>query len=327
MAVVDEQEDPQDEDAQFGAFPEGEQQRQGHEDTELAEHIGRCGGRAGRPDLILSQQQGHGQPEQQEISQEPRDALATEIGLDGGQRLFPWRIGRLRMQVQARQEDGAGGDLEKPQNVLLHLLFGDNHVVRVRLQFDILPFRGFDKYLCKGVPAGAGLYDRRQEGEDRIEDQQRRKGGQVLFMPAALDIVPHQIAGTEDEVGEGPLGILVQKRNERFTGAHIHAATLLFLFRLPPGYASRFEVDPEQAPPRHHPRAEFHVDIFFCFCKDRQIRRCFPISSVYFARFTSGMTPHLRKGRANMHGLSDYLRNSWAIRSDGGRYRWPLPWR
>ena len=62
LAVVDEQEDAHDEDAEFGTLSEGDDQRKDHEDAELAQHVGRCRRRTGTTDPVFLQQDGHRQP-------------------------------------------------------------------------------------------------------------------------------------------------------------------------------------------------------------------------------------------------------------------------
>ena len=47
-------------------------------------------------------------------------------------------------------------------------------------------------------------------------------------MLAAQDIVPHHVTGTEKQVGDGPLGVVVHER-DGLAGAHIHPAFPLLL--------------------------------------------------------------------------------------------------
>jgi hypothetical protein len=259
LAVVDEQEDAHDEDAEFGTLSEGDDQRKDHEDAELAQHIGRCRRCAGTTDPVFLQQDGHRQPQDQEIAQEQRDTLAAEARLDSGQRLFPRRVGSLRIQVQARNEEGIARRPEKPGNEILRLFFIYCPVIKfqVLLHSQLRVPRRFHQRISEGIPALAGLDDGGQEGEDGIEHQQRRERRQVLLVLPALDIVPHQIAGPQDEVDDRPLGILVQERDYRLARANIQVlaplpflARLPVLARLPPGDVSQLIVNPDQAPIR-----------------------------------------------------------------------------
>jgi GGDEF domain-containing protein len=95
------------------------------------------------------------------------------------------------------------------------------------------------------------LHDGGDQGEEGVEDDERRQGRQVSLV-GALDVVPDHVARTEQEMGERPFRVVVQERDAVERPLVEIAGTLpdLLLLRPMPGEIPQLLPDGEGAAAR-----------------------------------------------------------------------------
>lgn len=197
---------------------------------------------------------GQRDPQQHETAQEQRNSLAAQVALHGGERRFPGSVDCFRILVQIHQDCCVAVRHDERLDEVFRPLGSGAVRVDPNLDFvrdihvDIFPFR-------------LGLHNCHDEGEYRIEDKKGGNRRKVTLVLAAENVIPHHVSGTEKQMGEGALGIVVHER-DGLAGAHIHPAFSLPLFLdfgFPPGIIAQFIINGPETEPGPQPFGNTHT--------------------------------------------------------------------